>query len=98
MKKKLTKITDGASVIHLDEHKSIRAQFIALYMNGNNVTHFDSFVVEHTLKEILKTIGNENITTWIKMVKPPDNGKINMYPQLDNAMSFRLDEINKLKD
>ena len=30
--------------------------------------------------------------------KPTNNGKINMYPQLDNGMQFRLNEINRIKD
>ena len=34
-------------------------------MNGNNVTHFDRFKVEHTPKEIKKSIGNKNIITNI---------------------------------
>ena len=31
-------------------------------MNGNNIIYFDSFGVEHILKEIKKFIGNKNIT------------------------------------
>ena len=30
-------------------------------MNGNNVTYFDSFEVEHLVKKNLKFIGNKNI-------------------------------------
>ena len=33
---------------------------MALYVNPKNVTYFDSFVVEHTPKEIRKSIGNKN--------------------------------------
>ena len=32
-------------------------------MNGNNVTYFDSFGVEHIPKQILKFIGNKNVIT-----------------------------------
>ena len=34
-------------------------------MNGNYVIYFDSFRVEHILKEIKKFIGNKNIMTNI---------------------------------
>lgn len=29
---------------------------------------------------------------------PTNNGKINMHPQLDSRMHFRLNEINSIKD
>ena len=42
----------GAYVITLDEYKSIETHCIALYVNADNVTYFDSFGVEHVPKEI----------------------------------------------
>ena len=54
----LPKIKDGAYVINLDEFESIGTHWIALYLNGNNkrasydTIYFDSFGVEHILKEI----------------------------------------------
>ena len=33
-----SKITDGAYVIKIDEYKSIGSHWIALYVNGGNVT------------------------------------------------------------
>ena len=48
----LPKIKDGAYVINLDEYKSIGTHWIALYVNAENVTYFDSFGVEHIPKEI----------------------------------------------
>ena len=48
----LPKIKDGAYVINLDEHESIETHWIALYVNSNNVTYFDSFGVEHIPKRI----------------------------------------------
>ena len=45
-------------LINLDEYQSIGTHWIALYGNGNNTgasydaIHFDSFEVEHILKEI----------------------------------------------
>ena len=60
---KLSKIKDGAYVINLDEYKSIGTRWRALYVNGNNVSYFDSFGIEHSPKEIRKFIGNKNIIT-----------------------------------
>ena len=40
---------DDAYIINLE---SIGTHWIALYVNANNVTHFDSFGVEHIPKEI----------------------------------------------
>ena len=48
----LPKIKDGAYLIKLDKFKSIRTHWIALHVNGNNVTYFDDFGVEHISKEI----------------------------------------------
>ena len=42
----LPKIKDWAYVINLDEFKSIGNYWIALYVNGNDITYFDSFGVE----------------------------------------------------
>ena len=36
----LPKIKDEAYVINLDEFKSIGTHWIALYVNGNNITYF----------------------------------------------------------
>ena len=40
------------NVINLDDFKSIKTHWIALYVNSNNVKHFNSFGVEYILKEI----------------------------------------------
>ena len=44
----------------------------SLYANAENVTHFDSFGVEHIPKEIKKFIGNKNITTNIYRIQGYD--------------------------
>ena len=46
------KIKDGAYIINLDEYSDIGTHWIALYVYNDNVTYFDSFGVEHILKEI----------------------------------------------
>ena len=45
------KIKDGAFIINLDECEPIGTHWIALYVNAENVTYFDSFGVEHILKK-----------------------------------------------
>ena len=46
----------------LDEFESVATHWIALYMNAENVTYFDSFGVEYIPEAIRKFIGNKNIT------------------------------------
>ena len=48
----LPKIKDGTYVINLDEYKPIGTRWVALNVNAENVTYFDSFRVEHVPKEI----------------------------------------------
>ena len=59
------KIKDGAYVIKLDECSDIGTYWVALWMNINNVTYFDSSGVEHLPKEIKVFIKNKNIKTNI---------------------------------
>ena len=58
----LPKIKDWQYIINLDEYQSIGTHLIALYVNDNNVTYFNSFTIEHIPKEIRKFIGNKDIT------------------------------------
>ena len=47
------KVKDGAYIINLDEYSDTGTHWVALYVvNNNDVTYFDSFGVEHILKEI----------------------------------------------
>ena len=55
----LSKIKDGAYIINLDEFESKVTHWVALYLNGENVTYFDSFGVQNIPKEIRKFIGNK---------------------------------------
>ena len=61
----LPKIKDGLCAINLDDYKSIRTHWKALYVNNNHVTYFHSLGVEHIPKELKKFIGNKNIITNI---------------------------------
>ena len=77
MKKKVIdislKIKDVAYVKNIDEFKSIRTHWMALYVNYNNATYFDSFGVEQIPKEIKKFIGNKNIITNIYRIRTYDS-------------------------
>ena len=44
----------GVYVINLDEYSDIGTHWIALCVQNNNVTYFDSFGVEHTAKHTPK--------------------------------------------
>ena len=68
----LYKIKDGAYVINIDGYSNIGTHWVALYIQNNNVTYFDSFGVEHIPKEIRTFIGNKNITTNIFRIQAYD--------------------------
>ena len=59
------KIKDGAYTINLDEYSDIGTHWVALNVNNNYVTYFDSFGVEHIPKEIKTFVKNKNIKTNI---------------------------------
>ena len=69
----LPKIKDGAYVINLDEYSDIGTHWVALHVNNNDVTYFDSFGVEHIPKEIRTFISNKNIKTNIFRIQAYDS-------------------------
>ena len=69
----LTKIKDGAYVINLDEYSDIGTHLVALCVNNNDVTYFDSFCVKHIPKEIKEFIDNKNIKTNIFRIQAYDS-------------------------
>ena len=69
----LQKIKDGAYIINLDEYSDIGTHWVALYVQNNNVTYFDSFGVEHIPKEIRTFINNKNIKTNIFRIQAYDS-------------------------
>ena len=77
----LPKIKDGAYVINLDEYSDIGTHWVALYVQNNNVTYFDSFGVEHIPKKIKAFINctsssalhNKNIKTNILRIQAYDS-------------------------
>ena len=68
-KNNLSNIKDGEYVIYFDEFKSVRTHWIALYVNYNNATYFDSFRVEHIPKQIKTFIGSKNALTNIHRIQ-----------------------------
>ena len=58
----LPRIKDGAYIIDLDEYPDIGTHWVALWVNNNNATYFDSFGVEHIPKEI-KTFVNHLLSS-----------------------------------
>ena len=69
----LSKIKDGAYIINLDEYSDIGTHWVALWVNNNNVTYFDSFGVEHIPKEIIKFIESKNIKANIFRIHACDS-------------------------
>ena len=65
----LSKKKHGPYIINLDEYESIGTYWIALYVNAEYVTYFDSFGVELIPKEIKKLIKNKNIITNIYRIQ-----------------------------
>ena len=63
----------GTHIINLDKYKSIVTHWIALYVNAENVTYFDSFGVKLILKEIRPFIGNKNIMANIYRIQASDS-------------------------
>ena len=56
---------DVAYIINLDEYSDIGTHSVALHVNNDNVTYFDSFGVEHIPKEIKACIRSKNIKKTI---------------------------------
>ena len=69
----LRKIKDGAYVINFDEYSNIGTHWVALYLQKNNITYFDSFGVEDIPKEIKSFIKNKNIKTNIFRIQAYDS-------------------------
>ena len=67
------KIKDGVYVVNPDDFKSMGTHWIALYVNVNNMTYFDSFGFEHIPKEIKKFIQNKNIFTNVYRIQAYDS-------------------------
>ena len=66
-------IKDGAYVINLDEYSHVGIHWVALYVQKNDVTYFDSFRVEHIPKEIKTFISNKNIKINIFRIQAYDS-------------------------
>ena len=69
----LPKINNGAYIINIDEYSDIGANWIALYIQSNDITYFDRFEVENIPEEIKGFIGNKNIKINIFRVQAYDS-------------------------
>ena len=69
----LLKIKNEAYIITLDEYSDIGSHWIALYVQNNDVTFFDSFGAEHIPEEIRKFIRNRSIKTNIFRIQAYDS-------------------------
>ena len=69
----LPKIKDGPYIINLDEYSDIGTHWVALWVDINKVTYFDSFEVEHIRKEIKTFIDRSYITTNIFRIQIYDS-------------------------
>ena len=72
-KRSSTEIKDEAYVINLDESSDIGTHWVALYVQNNGITYFDSFGVEQIPKEIRTFISNKNIKTNIFRMQAYDS-------------------------
>ena len=72
-KNNLPQVKDGAYVINIDVFQSKGTHWIALYVNHNNKTYFDSDANEHIPKQIKNVIGNKNIITNICRIQAYDS-------------------------
>ena len=64
---------DGAYVINLDEYSDIGSHWVALYVQNNDVTYFNTYGIEHITKEIKAFTGNKNIKTNIFRIQAYDS-------------------------
>ena len=53
---KLPKIYDGVYAANFDKYELLETHWKTVYVNGTNVTHSDSFGVEHISKQLNKKI------------------------------------------
>ena len=66
-------IKNGAYVINLDEYYDIGTHWVALYVNNKIATYFDSFLVEHIPKEIMKFMVRKKIIANIYRIQGYDS-------------------------
>ena len=60
-------------ITNLYEYSDTGTHWVALYVQNNGVTYFDSFRVEHILKEIKTFISNENVKTIFFRIQEYDS-------------------------
>ena len=58
-------VKNSAYVINLDEYHDIGTHWVALSVNNQTITYFDSFGVDHIPRKIIKLIARKKIITNI---------------------------------
>ena len=67
------KIKDGAYIVNFDEYHDAARHWVALYVDTQTMTYFDSFGIEHIPEEIRKVINNKNIMANIFRIQVYDS-------------------------
>ena len=68
-----TEIKDEVYVTILDDYSDIETHWVALYVQNNNLTYFNSFGVEHIQKYIKTFINSKNIRKNIFRIQVYDS-------------------------
>ena len=60
-------IEDGTYIVNLDDYKSIRTHWFALYVNGDSMIYFDRYSTERIPEEIKRYICRKNMKNIFRM-------------------------------
>ena len=64
---------DGGYVVNLDDLGKSGTHWVAIYLNNDRATYFDSFGVEHMPREVIRFLKNKDLHTNIFRVQPADS-------------------------
>ena len=62
------KLKYGAYIVNIDEYELV-TDYVALHVNDDNLTYFDSFGVKDSPIRIKKIIDHKNITTHVYRIQ-----------------------------
>ena len=61
---------DGGYIVNLDDMGRAGTHWVVIFLNDNRATYFDSFGVEHLLREVLRFLKGKDIHANIFRVQP----------------------------
>ena len=64
---------DGGYVVNLDDMGKAGTHWVAIFINDDRATYFDSFGVEHMPREVVRFLRNKDIQANIFRVQPADS-------------------------